>query len=236
MESLYSTFGVGIVDDLIPIVDEIEQLLSKTTDAVTTLSLNPLGVSSGQKIDSAIDKNLVGTVLNLEDGGSFEYASATIDSATVKMLIAELINQLYAVAQVPSVVFNGNVSNVSEVSLKLLFTQLDNRAKRTAKQLEIGFSERFEKIYALIAQKPPRASLDSLDVVFNYNRPTDNTAIINDLCKQREAGALSVQSFIEHSPYTQNAEVESARLEGEATNLNLGTSLHELTSESNSLV
>ena len=61
------------------------------------------------------------------------------------------------------------------------------------------------------------AGFDSLDAVFNLNRPTDNTAIVSDLCKQYEAGALSKQSFIEQSPYTNDAEQELKRIAQEET-------------------
>lgn len=215
VEAEFSAFGVGVVEDLIPIVNEIEALLSKTVDAVTTLSLNPLGVSSGQRIVTNIDKDMVGAMLNLEDGGRFDYASATIDHATVELLLHELVNQFYAVAQVPSVVFNGNVSNVSEVSLKLLFTQLDNKSKRTATYLKEGFYARWEAMRKLMREQITDAEFDSLDVVFNYNRPTDYTATVNDLAKQYAAGAMSKKTFIEKSPYTDNAEVEMAQIEEE---------------------
>lgn len=213
--SQYDNFGVGIVTDLIPIMDEIESLLSKTADAVSTLSLNPLGVSAGQKISSAIDRDLTGVILNLEDGGQFEYASAMIDSQTVSLLLNELINQLYSVAQVPSVVFNGNVSNVSETSLKLLFTQLDNKSKRTATFFKQGLYQRFSFMRGLLSETFSDDDFASLDVSFNFNRPVDSSAIVDDLCKQKEAGALSVKSFIELSPYTNNAEFEVQRIANE---------------------
>ena len=54
---------------------------------------------------------------------------------------------------------------------------------------------------------------DSLDVVFNYNRPTDNTATVNDLAKQYAAGAMSKKTFIEKSPFTDNAEVELTQIQ-----------------------
>ncbi len=209
VEGPYNNFGVGVVTDLIPIVDELEALLSKTSDAVSTLSLNPLGVASGQRIDSSIDKDITGAILNLEDGGGFGYASAQIDHNTVSLILNQLINQLYTVAQVPSVVFNGNVSNVSEVSLKLLFTQLDNKAKRQSQYLRDGFYKRWDAMRKLL----PSGALtdkqyDSLDAVFNYNMPTDNSAILADLLKQYEAGAMSLKSLIELSPYTGNAQAE----------------------------
>lgn len=214
----YSAYGTGIVSDLIPIMDELEALLSKTSDAVTTLSLNPLGVASGQKIDSRIDKDIVGAVLNLEDGGSFEYASAQIDHNTVQLLIAQLINQMYCIAEVPAIIFNsGNVSNVSEVSLKLLFSQLDNASKRLAAYLKQGIYQRWEAIHKLCKVKLTDEQFDSLDVSFNYNMPVDNSAILADLLAQHDAGALSKKSLIELSPYSANADAEIAQLQREQT-------------------
>lgn len=211
----YTCYGVGIVADLIPIVDELEALLSKTSDAVTTLSLNPLGVSSGQRIDSQIDRNITGTILNLEDGGSFQYANANIDHSTVQLIISQLTNQLYTVAQIPGVVFTGNMSNVSEVSLKLLFTQLDNKAKRQAAYLKEGFYKRWETMQRLTKDKLSDEQFDSLDVAFNYNMPVDSSATLDDLIKQREAGALSLKSLIELSPYSGNADAELEQLKKE---------------------
>lgn len=216
VKSPYSSFGVGVVADLIPIVDELEALLSKASDAVTTLSLNPLGVSAGQRIDSQIDRNITGVILNLEDGGQFTYATATADYNTVSLIINQLINQLYTVAQVPSVVFNGNVSNVSEVSLKLLFTQLDNRAKRQAAFLRDGFYRRWDAMRKLLNTELTEEQYSSLDASFNYNAPTDNSTTLADLLKQYEAGAMSKKTLIELSPYTTNAEAEMAQIEAEA--------------------
>lgn len=57
---------------------------------------------------------------------------------------------------------------------------------------------------------------DSLDVSFNFNTPTDNSAILSDLLKQYEAGAMSKKTLIELSPYTANAAAEMAQIEAEA--------------------
>lgn len=212
----YSAYGTGIVSDLIPVMDELETLLSKTSDAVTTLSLNPLGVASGQKIDSKIDRDTIGVVLNLEDGGSFEYAAATIDHNTVQLLISQLINQMYCIAEVPAIIFNsGNVSNVSEVSLKLLFSQLDNASKRLAAYLKQGIYQRWEAMRKLCPEKLTDEQFDSLDVSFSFNMPVDNSAILADLLAQHDAGALSKKSLIELSPYSANAEAEIAEIEKE---------------------
>jgi len=77
------------------------------------------------------------------------------------------------------------------VSLKLLFAQLDNRSNPTAAYLREGFYARWEAMRKLMWEQITDADFDSLDVVFNYYRPTDNTATINDLSKQYAAGAMS---------------------------------------------
>ena len=52
---------------------------------------------------------------------------------------------------------------------------------------------------------------------FNFNTPTDNSAILSDLLKQYEAGAMSKKTLIELSPYTTNAEAEMAQINAEAS-------------------
>ena len=47
-------FGDGLVADLIPIMDAIEYLMSMMDDAAICLSLNPIGVVQGKRIDSKI--------------------------------------------------------------------------------------------------------------------------------------------------------------------------------------
>lgn len=118
----YDKFGDPVILDLIPLMDAIENLLSKLDDAVTTLSLNPLGVVSGQRIDSSIPNDIAGTVLNLEDGSEFKYANANMDRNSIKLELDYIIQQFYAVACVPaSILGQSNVVNVSETSITMLY-------------------------------------------------------------------------------------------------------------------
>ena len=65
-------FGVSLVKKLMPIMDEIEELLSKAMDSVTALSLNPLGVSIGDRVQGSVDTDNVGAILNIESGGDYK--------------------------------------------------------------------------------------------------------------------------------------------------------------------
>lgn len=215
----YNFFGDSLMNDLMPIMNQIELLLSKLDDAITTLSLNPLGVSAGQRINESIPKDIVGATLNLEDGGSFQWVNAQMDYNNIKLLLDSLTQQLYAVAGVPaSVIGQGNIANVSEVSLKLLFSQTDNKAKQTIQVLKEGFYKRFEyfrKLLAIQGNSFSNDNYDSLDITFSVNRPVDTQGLMNELKVQYDMGAISKQTVIDISPYSVDTALELQRINEE---------------------
>lgn len=210
-------FGVGLVADLIPIMNQIEEQLSKMSDAVTTLSMNPLGVVSGQRLDESVDSDVTGAVLNLDDGGTFGYATATLDYNSIKIILDNLIQQYYVIAQIPSSLYGqGNIANVSETSLSMLYNQTDSLAKRISFGLMEGFYKRLEYIGRMLG-----IDLSSVEVQFNYNRPSDLKSNMDAMKSQYEMGAISKESIIKNSPFTQNVdkEIELLNLENEQTNI-----------------
>ena len=218
-KSDYNHFGDSMLNDLIPIMNQIEGLLSKLDDAITTLSLNPLGISIGQRITDSIPKDIVGATLSLEDGGDFKYVNATMDYSNIKLLLDSLTQQLYAVAGVPaSVIGQSNIANVSEVSLKLLFSQTDNKAKQTIQVLKEGIFKRFQYINKLLKLSGKAFSeddMDSLDIGFNINRPVDTQSLMNELKTQHDMGAISIESIIDLSPYSMDTPLELQRIKAE---------------------
>lgn len=218
-KSKYDKFGDPVILDLIPLMDAIENLLSKLDDAVTTLSLNPLGIVTGQRIDSSIPNNIVGTTLNLEDGADFKYASADMDRESIKLELDYIIQQFYAVACVPSSILGqSNVANVSETSITMLYQQTDNVARQYIASLQEGFMTRFAYIRKLMELKNIPITdevFDSINVVFNVNRPVDNKSDMENMKMQYECGAMSRQTIIDRSPYTTNTALELERIEAE---------------------
>ena len=100
--SAYTQFGEPFINDLIPIIDQVENLLSKLDDAVTTLSLNPMGVLTGiSTVDEMIDSNMVGACVQLAEG-DFKYATVTMDHANIKQELDSLLMQFYGIACVPA--------------------------------------------------------------------------------------------------------------------------------------
>ena len=146
-KSKYDKFGDPFPLDLMGIMDTIEALLSKLDTAVNTLSLSPLGVVSGQRMDSSIPTNIVGSVMNLEDGATFNWANAQMDRESIKLELDYVIQQFYAIACVPaSIMGQSNVANVSETSITMLYQQCDNFARQYIASMKEGFEQRLAPI------------------------------------------------------------------------------------------
>ena len=197
-------FGVGVAGDLIPIMNEIEALLSKMMDSVTTLSLNPLGVSVGDKVEATVDSDVTGAVLNIEAGGDFKWATANLDNEAINTILNNLLSQFYSVAQVPSILYGqNNIANVSETSLQLLFNGADNLAKKTKFNMMEGMLKRIEYFGKLMG-----FYLGDIGFNFNFNRPTDNSVVVEDIRKQIEMGIMSKETGMAVSPYIVDVEEE----------------------------
>lgn len=207
-------FGVSLLEDVKPIMDKIEVVLNRLDDSVYTLSMNPLGVISGQQLNNNVDSEGIGYVLGLEDGGAFKWAVAMLDSNSIRLLLDTLFNQLWTVAQVPSIVMgSGNISNVSEVSLKLLFALAHNKGLEHTIYLTNGFDDRHEAIGRILdKQGKTFGEFDYIGVEYSLNRPTDDKEIVEMLSTQFKDGALSLESYVDKSPLITDVGQELERL------------------------
>ncbi|EJO5346485.1 phage portal protein [Clostridium botulinum] len=210
------TCGRSDLEDIKPILDQIEDILSKMTDAVYTLSLNPIPVSIGQKIEGSIPSDAVGYSINL-DAGSFDFINANMGYSTIKLLLDTLGKKLETIAGIPSVAMgNSNVANVSEVSLSMLYSLASVKAMMNEQWLRDGFYERFEKIQKILAMQGVEFHDDDyIDVEFNYSKPVNQEELLQNLKTQWEMGAISLQTIIEKSEITQDVTQELQRLKSE---------------------
>jgi hypothetical protein len=178
--------------------------------------MNPLFVVSGQKVESSIDSGMVGQILNLEDGATADYSSSYVDSQAIKLLLDQLLNQLWTIAGVPSsIIGQSNVSNVSEVSLELLFRLAINKARKTEHILRDGFSKRHEYIMQYMG-----IDNASVDVVFNYDLPSDTKSLMDNMKTQWEMNSISKETIIENSPFTNDVGLELDRIKTNENNSN----------------
>jgi len=218
------TAGRSDLEDYVGVIDNLEELISKYTDSIYKF-INPIPVVVGQKLgigknnEGAIPSTLVGNGINLDDGGSFGFANGQLDYQSFESVWKILYNSLLQVSSVPAVSMGvQDVSNLSEVSIKLLFSLADLRAGMNEMYIREGIELRFKAIESLLKAKGVVIDSDALDVVFEYSRPMNSTDIINDLNTLRTMGAISLQSTLEQCPMIYDVAMELVRIKAEGGN------------------
>lgn len=226
---LDETTGRSDLEDYVNIIDNLEDLISKYTDSIYKF-VNPIPVVVGQKLgigkngEGAIPSNLVGSGLQLDDGGSFGFANGQLDYKSFESVWKVLYNSLLNVSSVPAVSMGvQDVSNLSEVSIKLLFSLADIRAGLNEKYMREGIMQRFKKIEKLLSIKGITIDSDEVDVVFVYARPMNEKDIIENLKTLREMGSISLQTTLEQSPMVYDVASEMEKIEVEKDSVDNNT-------------
>ena len=207
-------FGISLLNDIRPILDDLEDIISKMGTSIYVNTLNPMPVAIGQRIESSIPADATGYVLNL-DVGDFKYASCNMDYNTIKLYLDNLKQFLNDVACIPSVVgSNTNISNISEVSMQILLMMASVYADENKKWLNIGFNERFNMFKKILNMQGIKVDGD-VDVIYNVSMPIASTEMIANLKALQEMGAISRETIMEKSEYITDVDVEKKRLQGE---------------------
>lgn len=207
-------FGLSMLVDIKPIMDDLEDIMSKLGDAIYVNTLNPMPVATGQRIESSIPADATGYVLNL-DVGDFKYANCSIDYNTIKLYLDNMKQFLNDVASIPSVLgSNTNIANISEVSMQILLMMANLNADETKKWLNIGFKERFKRFQKILNMQGIRAESD-VEVIYNVSMPVASTEMIANLKALQEMGAISRETIMEKSEIVTDVDIEKKRLEGE---------------------
>jgi len=215
---LDTRFGRSDLDDFIGILDSMEDILSKFADSFYKHH-NPIPILIGQQLKGdGLPNHLVGGGLVLDDGADFKMASNKLDYQSFEALYKTLKQALLDVSFTPAVSLNNtDVSNLSEVSMKLLFQLADIKAGLNEKFIREGMEKRFEIILDLLGRMGisiDEESFETIDIVFQYSRPTNEKDIIENVKVLHEMGAISIESILENSPYTKDVGQELERLNG----------------------
>lgn len=207
-------YGMSMLTDIKPILDELEDVMSKMGDAIYVNSLNPMNVAIGQRIESSIPADAVGYVLNL-DAGDYKVVSASMDYNTIKLYLDNLKQMLNDISCIPSVLGSStNIANVSSVAMQILYAMAQVNADETKKWLNIGFRERFERFKKILSMQGISVESD-VDVIYNVSMPVATTEMIENLKALQEMGAISKETIMEKSDIVSDVEVEKKRLSGE---------------------
>lgn len=212
------TTGRSELKDYTGILDSMEDVLSKYVDSMYKF-MNPIPVVVGQQLKDSLPQDIVGGGINLDDGSDFKMVSNELDSASFELVYKTLQQTLLDVSSTPAVSMNKtDISNLSEVSIKLLFSLADTSAGTTENYLINGFYERWLRIVRLLSYKGEKISENAfatLDFKFHYNTPANHKEIIENMKTQFDMGAISTETILEQSPYISDVALELLRLSNE---------------------
>jgi len=208
--------GRSELDDWIQILDSMEDLISKYTDSFYKF-IDPIFITQGQTLKGeALPSEVVGKGINLDDGADAKFVSNQLDYQSFETIYKTLLQSLLDVSQTPAVSLNKtDISNLSEVSIKLLFQLANIKAGMNEQFMREGLEQRNEKVRKLLEYRGIKFSDDefeSLDLVFQYATPSNDKEIIENLKELREMGAISLESILGHSPYTTDVQMELGKI------------------------
>lgn len=220
---LDDTEGRSMLDDWINILDNMEDLISKYTDSFYKF-MNPIPVAIGQQLKGeGLPTQVIGGGVTLDDGSDFKLVSNGLDYQSFETIYKTLLQSLLDISSTPAVSMNKtDISNLSEVSIKLMFSLANIQASMNEQFMRDGIEQRFEKIRMMLEQYKGVTFTDdqfeSLDIVFQYATPANDSEIIGNLKSLRELRAISLEGLIEKSPYTTDVQYELNRIKGEGNN------------------
>lgn len=207
--------GRSDLEDWKGILDNMEDLLSKYTDSLYTF-MNPIPVIVGQQLKGNMPKDVVGGGVNLDDGADFKMVSNQLDHKSFEILYKTLNQSLLDISSTPAVSMNKtDISNLSEVSIKLLFSLADVKAGLNENYMKRGLYERLVKQRTLLAYRGVTMTDEdfyTIDFQFTYNVPMNHKEVIDNLQTLRAIGGISTESMLEMNPYVKDMGMEKERL------------------------
>lgn len=208
--------GASSLDEYIDILDSMEDLLSKYTDSFYKF-LDPIPVFKGTRLNTkegGLDKHATGFALELAEDADFDYALPEMDSTSFKELWKTLKQSLLDISQTPAISMNSQeVSNLSETSIKMLYSLAEIKGASNERYISEGMGERFGKVKGLLKAIGRGVDEDAyIDCNYNYNIPQNEGDIIDNITKATEGGVMSIERAVEVNPYTLDVVQEVERL------------------------
>ncbi|WP_438496717.1 phage portal protein [Paenibacillus sp. IHBB 3054] len=215
-------YGRSDLEDYKSILDSMEDLISRSVDAFYKY-ITGIPVIKGQQLTGdKLPASIIGAGLVLDSDSEFAFVQNQFDHQAFETLYKHLMTSLLDISSTPGIVLGKtDISNLSEVSIKLLFSLSNLKAMISEKYIKYSMKMRYNKVRRLLELQGIVFNDDewnTLDIVFQYAMPQSEKDIIDNLSKLREMSAISVESVLGHSPYTTDVNSELVRLSGERVN------------------
>ncbi len=215
-------YGRSDLEDYKNILDSMEDLMSKSVDAFYKY-ITGIPVLQGQQLkgDGGLPTEVVGGGLILDSDANFKFENNEFNHDAFETLYKHLMTSLLDISNTPGVVMGKvDISNLSETSIKLLFSLSNLKAMMSEKYIKFSMMQRLDQIRKLLELQGIVFSdeqFNTIDIVFQYAMPQSESEIINNLSKLHDMGAISIESILGQSPYTTDVGGELERLNKEGT-------------------
>lgn len=215
-------YGRSDLDDYKTILDSMEDLISKSVDAFYKF-ITGIPVLQGQQLkgDGGLPTEVVGGGLILDSDANFKFENNEFNHDAFETLYKHLMTSLLDISNTPGVIMGKvDISNLSETSIKLLFSLSNLKAMMSEKYIKVSMMERLEQIRNLLELQGIVFSdeqFNTIDIVFAYAMPQSEKDIIDNLSKLRDMRAISIESILGQSPYTTDVGGELEKLVKENT-------------------
>ncbi|GGF86364.1 phage portal protein [Paenibacillus aceti] len=206
-------FGRSDLEDYINIIDSMEDMISKSVDGFYKF-ITGIPVVKGQRLtgEDALPTEIVGGGITLDSDADFKFENNEFDHEAFKTLYNHLTMSLMDVSGTPSVAFGrAEISNISEVSLKLLYSVANLKAMMTERYIREGLKDRLTKFRTLLDKQGMRYTneqWDSITITFQYAMPSSAKDIIDNMQTLREMNSISLESVLKHNPYVSDVASE----------------------------
>lgn len=218
-----STMPHSDIEDYVNIIDNMESLISKYFDSFYKF-LNPIPVTTGTKLnigkngEGAIDKDIVGYALQLDDGSTFNMVLGKMDYNSLKGLHDILMKDILNISMTPAISMSAQeISNLAETSIRMMYTLPIMKATMKTKVLKAGFIDRWEKIKKLLGYMSINVS-GNVDCEFDYAIPENTQQIVADIIALKGAGLIDLDTALTQNPYIYNVSEVKNRLNSDIGN------------------
>jgi len=184
----------------------------------------PIFIVAGE-IQGEIIDNATGSVMQLENGATADYANLASEPQSISLEQTNLEKFIYTMSQTPDITFGQmkELGNISGVALKLLFMDAHMAVFAEEESFGIGLQRRLNIIKTAVAalidtSLANEAKVVQLVPIITPFLPENTMENIENLTVAKTAGIMSVETCVEQNNLIENKELEIKRLQEDATN------------------
>ncbi len=194
---------------------------------------SPIFVVAGTIEGEAID-NTQGSVMQLENGATADYAQLSSEPESIKLEQTNLEKFIYTMSQTPNISFDQmlTIGQMSGFAAEMLMTDPHMAVRMEEETFGLGLQRRLNIIKSAIGALIDTSLANEcktvqLKPVIQPYLPMNKTEVVDNLTVSVTGGIMSKETAIEKNPLVEDSKVEMERVKNDATTEITGTENQE---------